>query len=239
MNKNKSFLDDLNEEPNIIKKCWWKIQFFFDDWIYPAYYLRNLLFHRYNKIKLPMFKPYEYLDNSVRMKYAIFELVKDFIENEKPEKYICWYRDEKGNDLGHKYGEGEQQIIYKDLKGKYVMDLMKEIYNFYTKILPELEKEKEYLLDIWAKYIFNGHYKEDEKLKDVVEWIDEPSNYTLKDIENENLDWDILLKYIGKKEKFFEEDLIHNEYKKLKVHIHDQIQYYLHLAIDIREYFWT
>lgn len=239
MNKNNDMFDDLNKEPSFLTKCWWKIANFIDNWIYPGHYMHNFLFHNYNKVKLPMFKPYEYLDVSVRMEFAIFELIKEFIEKEQPEKYICWYRDEKENDLGHRYGENDRHILFDSQRGKYIMDLIKEIYNFYTKVLPKLEKENDYLLNIWSKYILNGHYKEVKGLEDVVEWINEPSNYTLKDLEKENLNWDIILKYIGKKENFFKEQLIQNKHHELELLINNQIQYYLHLAIEVREYLWT
>ena len=227
MNKNNGMFDDLNKEPSFIIKCWWKITNFIDSWIYPGHYMHNFLFHNYNKVKLPMFKPYEYLDVSVRMEFAVFELIKEFIEKEQPEKYICWYRNEKGEDLGHKYGDYEgSKILFQSLKGKYIMDIIKDIYNFYTKVLPEMEKENDYLLNIWSKYILNGHYKEVKGLEDVVEWINEPSNYTLKDLEKENLNWDIILKYIGKKENFFKEHLIQNKHHELELLINNQIQYY-------------
>ena len=239
MTKNSGMFDDLNKEPNIFLKFWWKIQNFIDDWIYPGYSMHNFLFHNYNKVKLPMFKNYEYIDVSERMKFAIFELIKDFIENEKPEEHICWYRDKNGEDLGHRYGEGERKIMFDSQRGKYVMDLIKDIYNFYTKVLPQSEKEKNYLLEVWSKYIFNGHYKNVPDLEDVVEWVDDPTNYTLEDLEKENLDWNIILKYIEKKENFFKDNLLRSKYHELEKEINSQTQYYLHLAIDIREYLWT
>lgn len=216
-----------------------KISTFFTDWIFPGYYLRNLLFHNYNKIKLPMFKCYEYIDISERLKYTIFELIKEFIEKEEPEKHICWYRTKEGEDAGHKYGEGNRKGLFPSLEGKYIMDIIKDIYNFYTKVLPELEYERDYLLEIWSKYIYNIHFEEDEDLKDVLKVVTEPTNYTLEDLEKENLNWNIILKYIEKKENFFNENLIHEEYKKLDEFINHQIQYYLHVAIEIREYLWT
>lgn len=240
MSKNNLMFDDLNEEPSIFKKCWWKIVNFYESWIYPAHYLRNFLFHNYNKVKLPMFKPYEYLDVSVRMEFAVFELIKEFIEKEQPEKHICWYKDKEGNDLGHKYGEYKNSVnLYPTLNGKYIMDIIKDIYRFYTKILPEMQKEKEYLLDVWSKYIFNGHYEPVEDKEDIVEWIHEKSNYTLEDLEKENLNWNIILKYIEKKEDFFKEDLIHSKVHELENLINNEIQHNLHLAIEVRSYLWT
>lgn len=240
MSKNNSMFDDIDKEPSFLTKCWWKISNFIDNWIYPAHFLKNFLFHNYNKIKLPMFKPYEYLDVSVRMEFAVFELIKEFIEKEQPEKYICWYKDEKGEDVGHKYGDYEgSNILFQSLKGKYIMDIIKDIYNFYTKVLPEMEKEKDYLLSVWSKYIFNGHYVSDKDNKDLVEWVTDKTNYTLKDLEKENLNWNIILKYIEKKENFFDDRLLHSKIHEQEKLINNQIQYYLHLAIEVREYLWT
>ena len=237
--KNNGMFDDLNKKPNMFIKYWWKIENFFESWIWPGDYLRNFFFHRYDLIKLPMFTTYEYLDVSVRMEYAIFELIKEFIEDEEPVKHICWYNDENGEDLGHKYGEGDRKILFESMKGKYIMDIIKDVYNFYTKVLPELEKEKSYLLDVWSKYIFNGHYEHDEEHSDLVRWVHDETNYTLEDLEKENLNWNIILKYIGSKDKFFEENLLHSKIHELEKLINEQIQYNLHRAIEVREYLWT
>ena len=240
MDKNNSMFDDLNESPPVWKKCWWKISNFFNNWVYPGYYLKNLLFHNYNKVKLPMFKSYEYVDVSARMGFVIFELIKEFIEKEQPEKHICWYKDKDGNDLGHKYGEyKESKNLYPTLNGKYIMDIIKDIYRFYTKVLPEMQEEKKYLLDVWCKYIFNGHYEPAKDKEDIVEWISEKSNYTLEDLEKENLNWNIILKYIEKKENFFNEGLLHSKIHDLDILINNEIQHNLHLAIEVRPYLWT
>ena len=240
MGKNHSMFDDLNEAPPIWKKYWWKIEVFYESWIYPGPYLINFLFRNYNKVKLPMFKPYEYLDVSTRMEFVIFELIKEFIEREEPEKHICWYKDKEGNDLGHKYGEYKNSVdLYPTLNGKYIMDIIKDIYRFYTKVLPEMQKEKEYLLDIWCKYILNGHYEKVDGSEDFAEWVNEKSNYTLEDLEKENLNWNIILKYIEKKEDFFKENLIHSKVHELENLINNEIQHNLHLAIEVRPYLWT
>lgn len=242
--KNNDFFYDIDIEPSLLTKCWWKTETFFKNWIYPGHYLHNFLFHNYNTIKLPMFKKYEYIDTSERIKFAIFELIKDFVENEDPEHHICWYVDpQSGIDFGHRYGEHKQKIMeeFKERKNEYIMDFIKEIYNFYTKVLPQLESEKKYLLDIWAKYILNGHYEipKNTKDKDVYEWVPEPSNYTLEDLEKEDINWDILLKYIKEKKNIFDKCLVHTEADNIEKLIHEKTNYYLHLALEVREYLWV
>ena len=235
MNKNKhkfleSFLDF--NEPNIFEKIWWKIELFFEEWIYPGYFLRNMLFHHYNIIKLPGIKPYEYTEVCQKLELGNFELLREFLEDYKPEKYIEWY-----GENGHQYGEGDKKILFPELKGKYVMDLLKEIYDFYFKKLPILREEADYLLEIWSNYHDYGHW---EVLNDDVEtlrWIFDESPWTFETIEKENLKWDIIEKYIKKEEILNDEFFV--KIHQAKIDIENKITYYLHLFIELREYLWT
>jgi len=230
-----------NEEPKLIEKVWWKIQNFFDDWIYPGYCLKNILFHNYNKIKLPMFKPYEYSDVSDRMKFAIFELIKEYIEKDKPEEHIKWYPDKNlKDDDGLKYGDHDEDVLIPRLKGKYIMDIIKEIYKFYTKDLPEMENDRDYLLTIWNEYIYRAHLEHISGSGDdsIFKIVRDPINVTLEQI-NDKINWNIVLKYIEKKEDLLKEDIIKNAKSNLDKLIREQIQFYLHLAIEVRLYLWT
>ena len=90
------FFDDI-----LVYIGFYKFLNFIDNWIYPAYFLKNLLFYRYDTIKIPQVKCYEYVDKNYLMLCANMQIIFDFIEKENPEKYICWYTDEDGVELGH------------------------------------------------------------------------------------------------------------------------------------------
>lgn len=218
----------------------YKIVDFFESWIYPGYYLGNLFFKRYDLIKMPHIKPWEYSDTSVKMKFAIFELIKDFIENEKPEENNSWYFDDEGNMIGDLYGEGQyKNILFPELKGKFIMDLIKEIYNFYTKELPTLELDQSYLLNVLSNYVSNIDFEKCNEVNDMYKIIEQKQKYTMESPEIQNLNWDIILKYIDKKEDIFKNKIIFNAITKIGKKIEKETQYYLHLAIEVRHSLWT
>ena len=142
--------DDLTYHPKEI----------FKNWVFPAYKIRRLL-DRHDIVKLPGVKATEWCDVTERMYLANMELVKHFIEKEKPEKHILWYKDEHGNDVGHKYGENEKAfpVIFPEYKGRYIMDIIKEIYKWYTVDQKNLTKDFNYLLKIWSDYLFGRHIR--------------------------------------------------------------------------------
>ena len=119
------------------------------------------------------------------------------------------------------------------------MDLIKEIYNFYTKVLPELEKEQDYLEEVLDKYVINGHWVDVKNDPKMVSWMPEKSNYTLEDLEKENINWDIVLKHLNRKEDILDKMILLFSIFELKSKIYKETQYYLHLAVDVRAYLWT
>lgn len=234
MNKVKTFLMNQIEK---ISTSYFKIVRFIDKWIYPGYFLKNMILKRHDLIKLPQIKAWEYFDCADKMKFGVFEVIKNFIENEDPEKYICWYKDSDGNDVGRKYGDWKDMpVMFPELKGEYVMDLIKEIYNFYIYDLPQLEADRNYLLDVHSSFVEELKLVEENgmhKLKG------RRLNFTLESPEIQRLDWDTILKYIDKKENLFENRVIFDAVRQLEIVTAKETQYYLHLAIEIRDYLWT
>lgn len=99
--------------------------------IYPAYHLRNLLFRRYDLVRLPGLKPQEYCDCLERMFRANMALVVHFMEQEHPEDHVLWYEEEGTDRCGPKYGEPENSRLYlPEYKGRFIMDIIKEISSF-------------------------------------------------------------------------------------------------------------
>lgn len=228
---------------------WYRIQDIFKNWIYPAYDLKNLLIHRHDTIKIPQIKPWEYTDISYFMLCANMEMIVKFIEVEQPEKHVLWYKDEKGNDIGHKYGEFEQynKWLYPQLKDKWIMDIIKEIYHWWKIDYQMLLKERDYLLGFWCDrlvgdIVFESVQDENNKNLDLCEIKHDKTN-TIKTIEQldqtRDLNWDILNKYISDKKLIIDEDYVNSVIKQLDQRIHNEEQYYLHLCIEVRPYLWT
>lgn len=217
---------------DFIESIWYKIKFKFEEWIYPGYFTRNLLFNRYDLIKIPEVKPWEYADVSIKMRSAIFELIKDFVEKENGIKSLIW--EEPGSSIwtGPKYGERNDAIIYPELKGKLIAELLKEIYDFYTKEWPQIEKESDYLLMVWS------HYVSEIRIENKVLVNGKPP-YTLESPVIKELDWNILLKYIKEKDNLFKSNIVHDAYTNTQKELSKKIRYYMHLAIEIYEYLWT
>lgn len=243
-NLSKLMLEDCNFsfwEKFLIKIGWYKFTLKLEEWVYPAYNLKNLLFHRYDRIKVPQIKPYEYTDMNYFMLCAVMEMIVKFIEEENPEKYICWYKDEEGNDVGHKYGENDNYtIMFPEYKDKWIMDIIKEIYHWWKKDYPRLLEEKEYILSFWNDYLAGDwkKSKEDENGNCFYELTDENTAKSMDDLKDKDIKWEILDKHLDRN-KLFEGYYVHQQYLKLDVDIHNLCQKYLHLAIDVRPYLWT
>lgn len=215
---------------------WYRFKHFVNNWIYPGYYMRNLLWNRFDIIKMHKIKPYEYSDVVLRVAYANFELIKFFIEKENPEKHVEWY-----GEYGHKYGERPNiKILFPELKDRYIMDLIKEIYNFYTVELPKLESDKDYLLGMWSKYIYHIEVSFTNNCKKKLKLVRTTTNEMLEDPQFiKDANWDIILKYIDNKNDFFVDKKIFNIIDELEAEILRKTQYYLHLIIEVREYLWS
>lgn len=228
-------------EKFLMKVGWYRFLVFIDEWIFPAYNLRNLLFHRYDRIKVPQVKCYEYTDTEYLMLCANMQMIVNFIEKEKPEKYICWYKDEEGNDAGHKYGENpDYPIMFPEYKDKWIMDMIKEIYHWWKYEYPVLCEDESYILSFWCEY-FSGDWEfteEDENGNVFYTSSDKNIAKSMKDLEGKDIKWDVIDKYLDRN-KLFEENYVHNQHGKIKINIHNLCQKYLHLCIEVRPYLWT
>lgn len=228
--------DDL-----LVNIGWYRFTNFIEYWIYPGYFLKNLLFNRYDTIKIPQVKSYEYVDKTYLMLCANMQIIVDFIEKENAEEYICWYTDEDGNELGHKYGENlKQKIYFPEYKDKWVMDIIKEIYDYWKVIYPKQEECKDYLLSYWAKYLVGEMIDKpcEDGLYEVL--FDKSNTVKTKDeLYNLDLDWNKLDYVVDNREKLLDSDYVRNRISELETEIYEDCQKYLHLAIEVRQYLWT
>lgn len=242
MDEDYSQLEDFPEEPKWWEPVWWAISRFFDNWVYPAHYLKNWLFHRYDIVKLNELKRYEYCDVDTRMLYANMELIRFFIEKEKPEEHVVWYKDDDGVDSGPKYGECKDwDVLYPEYKDKYIMDIIKEIYNWWTVELVRKEEECSYLLDFCCKYCW-GKMKSKKLEGEMYQMVWDRSTCPtgLKYFDDKDIRWDIIDKYVdGDRKHVLEERFLGDKMHELEREIEKEKQKYLHLCIEVRPYLWT
>lgn len=223
----------------------YKVEDFIQNWIYPAYYLRNLLFHRHDLIKIPTIKPYEYSDTTYIMFHANMQMIVDFIEKEQPEKHILWYKDEEGEDVGHKYGEYKDKfpMLYPELEGQWIMDIIKDIYKWYKETYPQLQKEHEILL---SHYVDNtiGEFdfeddEEDENGLSKVRFDKSNCPKTIEELRKKGFNEEIVSKYLPDNKDWLDSDKCGKVTHELEYEIIRQEQKYLHLCIEVRQYLWT
>ena len=226
----------------LCKVGWYSFCRFFRNWIYPAYDLNNFLFHRYDLIKIKSIKPYEYAEPDTLMFEANMILIKRFIEEYNPEKHICWYVDDFGEDVGRKYGEYENEIVvFPEYEGKYIMDIIKEIYEWYTVKYVELQDDLEYLTDFIHKNKIDGEMKLveiDDKVGFFKMEMDE-SNSPKSIEELKFVDWSLIDKYFEKREDVLDYNNVVRKQIEIETKIEIEKQKYLHLCIAVRPYLWT
>ena len=236
----KERLEDFPGEPRWYECLWWSIQEFFENWIYPAYSLSNLVFRRYDLVKLSDIKRTEYCDVVERMFLANMELIKYFVEKENPTERIEWY-----GEYGHKYGECEEQygkVLFPEYKGKYVWDIIVEIYNWWRFEYIKLCKEKEYLLGFCSDYCFGKLKSKSIANSEYGELFFDRSECpkSLEYFNDKKIDWEVIDKYCDNdRSKVLEERFMSEKLDKLEWEIERQKQKYLHLCIEVRPYLWT
>ena len=228
-------------EKFLFKIKWYEFCRLFNNWIYPGYDLKNLLFHRHDRIKVPQIKPWEYCDTTYFMLCANMQMIVNFIEKENPEKHICWYKDKNGVDCGHKYGEYEKEkVLFLEYNGKWVMDIIKEIYNYWKVIYPKQIEYKEELMRHLSDNLI-GEMKEIPNGDGFYHVEFDKSNCvkTIDDLSKRNVNWTVLCWRIENKEHLLNEKIIMEKLKDMEKEIEDDCQKYLHLAIEMRPYLWT
>lgn len=223
---------------------WVRISDPFKNWIWPAYKVRRLC-DRHDIVKLPGLKATEWCDVVERMYIANMELIKYFIEVEKPEEHVMWYEDSDGHSVGQKYGECEDAgwpTFMPEYKDMYILDLIKMIYVWYTVEQPKLEEENKYLLHFWSDYLYGKPYCVKSEKGDYYEQkLDKSSVPTEMSFFNDkNVNWFILDKYVdGNRNNVLNEKFISDKMRKLDEKIELEKTKMLHLCAEVRMYLWT
>ena len=237
--EDETFLDWLGIEFRILKDH-------FQNWIWPAYHLRNWLYRRYDIVRLGRMsgilksshvKRTEYSDVLERMRLANAELIREFMDDENPEDHIEWY-----GEHGHKYGEFEEEVLFPDRKGEYVMDLIKECYRFWTVNLPRMEDEAGWLLDFWANHLYFKKEVPSKVVEGAVSLVDDEERYPkdLSAFDGIEMRWDLIDRICdGERSRILEKDFVFKKHDEMEREIERKCQYYLHLGIEMRPYLWT
>ena len=237
MSKLRDLLDDV----------WFYTVDFFKNWIWPAYSLKNALFNRYDIVKLSFIKRTEYSDVVERMTQANFELVKFFIEKEKPEEVVMWYQDSEGHDVGPRYGMSTDKkekwsVLYPELQGEFIMDIVKDIYDYYVNRIPQQEHDDKVLSSFYYKWL-----SDDMKFVDIpgvsaseVKFVPKQKIESLDFFDGEDIEWDVLDKFAkGDRKNLLSRDFVDKVRKDLEKNEFEELQKYLHLCIEVRPYLWT
>ena len=236
-------MDDLFGKVCWWEPIWWKVENFFRNWIYPACNLKNFLFRRYDLVRLRGIKRSQYSDVAERMFEANMELLAFFVEREKPEEHICWYQNENGNDVGHRYGECELfPPLYPEYRGRFVMDIIKEVYHWWKEDYPRLCEEQAYLLSFWHEYVAGQMKSKPAEQEGYNEIFFDTSECpkTLDCFDGKNIRWEILDKYLdGDRNNIFVKGFVNKKMRLLETDIELQKQKNLHLCIEVRQYLWT
>lgn len=215
---------------------------FTKNWVFPAYHLRNLLFRRYDLVRLPGLKPHRYSDCVERMFLANMALIVEFVENEKPEKYVLWYKGKNGNE-GPKYGVPKNTRLYlPEHEGEWIMDIIREIYHWYTEVYPSRQQDHKILLDFWYQ-VHCGNLMDDgepdERGLIPCKFDKSECPKTLPEIKAlSDVDWMVIDRYLSEDE-YLDEQKVRSTLTELENRIFNESQMFLHLYIEVRPYLWT
>jgi len=206
---------------------YWSLSRFIDEWVYPGHYLHNLLFHRYDRVKIPFLKPYQWCDRSEMFFYCSFEILKQYVEQEKPFECVDFY---------------EKDHTPTTVTGKIVGDEIKFLYNWYTKTLPETEKEHRLMLDYWCEnlcgvMVFKKEDQNDHLGKIEFDRSENPKEF--KDFAVSDEQKTVLNKWFDSEEDMMDEDTVCNKRIEKEKELAKEKQDMLHRLVDIREYLWT
>lgn len=194
--------------------------------------LKNL-FCRYDRVKVPEVKPWEYCDKTGFLLYASMKILVDFVQKEKIDDVI-WYYGETQYKLGH---DQKLKIYMQQYRGKNVMDIVKQIYAFWKKIYVQKQEQIFYLQQVYYKYILGKMSISEQTYQILFDFTNLPK--TVEQVKDQ-MNWQILDKYLqGDRQNLFKENFLKNKLCELQNELQNDCQKYLHLLIDIRPYLWT
>lgn len=194
--------------------------------------LLNNLFCRYDRVKVPQVKPWEYCDKTGFLLYADMKILVDFVQKENID-YVMWY-----GEHGHKLGQDQKLKIYiQQYRGKYVMDIIKQIYSFWRKGYIDKQEQISYLQQIYCKYMLGKMRISEQTYQILFDFTNLPKSV---DQIKDQINWQILDKHLqGNRQNLLKENFLKNKLCELQNELQNDCQKYLHLLIDVRPYLWT
>ena len=227
---------------NWIHRISWRVRDFVEDGIYPAHRLQNFLIHRYDTVRMPQLERSRYYDVDERMYYAVMELVRYYYE--ECQQQFEWRDDfdEEGNlaSEGPKYGARSEECLFPEYKGKYIIDIIEEIYDWYTRGEDQFEKA---MHADWELAPHRNIIARD--LKRIRKECRHNQELSVDQLEREYLNGygiplEILDKYLdGDRRNIVDKAFMDAVRERIREDIDRNKQKYLHLAIEVREYLWT
>ena len=229
---------------NWIHHFFWRVGDFFKSWIYPARRLQNFFIHRYDIVRMPQLERSRYYDVKTRMYHAVMELVRYYYE--ECQKQFNWRDDfdEEGNlvDEGPRYGACSDECLFPEYKGKYIIDIIKEIHDWYIGGMDQFVKAYEY-----ARYNGIAPHRNiiARDLKRIRKECRHNKEFSVDQLEREYLSrydvpLEILDKYLdGDRRNIVDKVYMNDVADKIFADTMSNMQKYLHLAIEVREHIWT
>ena len=180
--------------------------------------------------------------SGVGSKDKIPRLIETVVDNEKNDVSIVM-----SEYAGHAHEIAEMavaegiDVVYPEMKGKYIWDIITEIYNWWRFDYPRLESERSYLLSFCCDYCW-GSIKSRKKDEEYSELVFDRSKCpkTLEDFDGKDVNWDVIDKYCdGDRKNVLVERFISGKLDELERRIENEKQKYLHLCVEVRPYLWT
>lgn len=235
---------------DVIISIYYKIVNFIEAFIFPAYSLRRMLFHRLDVLKFPQLRPWEYCDPRQIIVYANMQALNRFWE-EDPEKYVCWKLDDDGNDVGPKV----KSDLFPEINGMYVIDVAHLIQDEFDVNIPNFKKELDVVYSALSMVspkmkwmtedgrLVDLFSIEDVKLKAVHDFSgipEKPDEEFFKEKGMSDEEIEILHKYFGKslkRAKINNRKMFH-KINDLEKEYEDRVNKAIHYLAEIRVYLW-
>ena len=121
------------------------------------------------------------------------------------------------------------------------MDIIKKIYQWYKKELPDTFEDVNYLTDFCHKNKLDGEMKY-VPVEGTVELYEIEYDYSKapKSIDElKEVNWNILDKYFSDRNDVLDFKKVIHKSIEIENMIEENKQHYLHLCIEVRQYLWT
>jgi len=221
---------------------WRVLRGFVEGWIYPAHSLRHYFFDRYDIVRLPKLSRTHFHDLDARMYHAVMELVRIFYEESGWEMYN--WRDKTNEDgsiiCGARYGMDTEKCLFPEYKGKYIIDIIKEIYDWQHDGMDRMMEAGNKIVS--DDVILHNRNIMARDVKRIKKECQRDASQSASQLVNDylasyNLDWEILDKYVdGDRAKIIDKQYDEELSDIIRKDIQLNMQKYLHLAIEVREH---